>query len=52
MEDAGLAAVVGIDADGRVSGDSPATDACDLLPLRSDGVPCAFGVADLRPLLP
>lgn len=51
IDDAGLAAVVGIDAEGRVSGDPPAIEACDLLPF-SPGVAWVFGVADLRPELP
>lgn len=52
MDDAGLAAVVGMEMKCRVSGESPAMEACDILPLKGVGTPCAFGVADLRPVLP
>lgn len=51
MDDAGLAAVVGIELDGLVSGDSPAMDCCDVLPVGTTEALFALGVADRRPLV-
>lgn len=47
-EDAGLTAVVGMESDGLVSGDSPETDP-DCLLLEYEGVIWALGVTALRP---
>lgn len=51
-EDAGLTAVVGIELESLVSGDPPAKDVCDFLPLSLGVVICVLGVADRRPTVP
>jgi hypothetical protein len=51
IEDDGLAAVVVMEVERRVSGDSPTVDACDFLSFGID-MPEALGVTDLRPVVP